>query len=172
VVSALLSPDVYRYVLRRRIDDLLTFARGSLLWVMLNPSVATDAKDDMTIAKVMEFSRLWGFKSLTVVNFYAYRATKPRDLARARDSGFDVVGPQNDATIIEEAKLADAVCCAWGGSKLARLREKYVLELLLNTKHTSLLCVGTNISDGSPTHPCMAAYTREPMTYRLKKEAP
>lgn len=151
---------MYRYTLRRRVDDLFV-ARGTLLWVMLNPSTATDDTDDPTIRKCLGFTKRWGFRQLSVVNLYAMRATKPAELWGALKLGADAIGPENNATISAEAAVATAVVVAWGRlPKVAIPRSRVVTSLLGRTNGT-LMMVRAN-GDGSPMHPLMATYSQEP----------
>lgn len=97
---------IYRYLLTR------TWDRGlpSVAWIMLNPSTADAAVDDATISRVVGFSRSWGYGSVDVVNLFAYRCTKPRQLRLPMDP----VGPLNDLTIAETARSSVTVIVAWG----------------------------------------------------------
>lgn len=111
---ATISPcGTYRYSLFRS-----TGAVGDehLLWVMLNPSTADATKDDPTIRKVVEFTRRAGYGGACVVNLFAFRATKPKDLRRAvRNHGLLFgEGPDNRAAIESAAATSAAIVCAWG----------------------------------------------------------
>ena len=75
---------VYRYRLER------VWAPGALLaCIMLNPSTATEERNDPTIERCERRARALGFGGLSVVNLFAFRATYPADLRRAADP----VGP-------------------------------------------------------------------------------
>lgn len=157
-MSAVLSEDgVYRYRLDRVWGDPEGF---KCAWLMLNPSTADADLDDPTIRKCRGFSERWGFDGLTVVNLYAYRATKPADLWAALTSGIDIVGPENDAHI--EAVLQEQnhwegeVIAAWGNHGRP-FRIKDVLALPLSGNFS---CLGKN-NNGSPKHPLMVGYAVE-----------
>ena len=113
----------YRYRLGRRWD-----AGKVLVFVMLNPSTADAELDDRTIRRCIGFARSHGFGAIEVVNLYAYRATKPRDLKTA---GYPV-GPENDRHIAEVCTggLVGAVCLAWGDNAAGLARTGEVLALL------------------------------------------
>lgn len=134
----------YRYLLWRRWADA-----DSLLFIMLNPSTADAAQDDPTIRRCIGFARAWGFGGVEVVNLFAWRATLPRDLARARAP----VGPHNDRAIVEAAARSRAVIAAWGVHGALRGREAEVARLLASTR---LRCLGTTI-EGAPRHPLYVA---------------
>ena len=71
--------DHYRYWLHR---DIAPLRREGLVFVLLNPSTATATIDAPTIPRSMVFAAL-GYRELTVVNLFAIRATKPKDLIQA-----------------------------------------------------------------------------------------
>ncbi len=95
----------YRYWLERD--------KGSnpLVFVMLNPSTADAELDDPTIRRCRRFAADNGYTGIVVVNLYAYRATKPKDLFSADDP----IGQEND-NYISTAALINDVCCAWGAN--------------------------------------------------------
>jgi hypothetical protein len=117
--GALISPDgVYRYWLERRWSGG-TLTSPCLLWCMLNPSTADSNIDDHdpTIKRCVGFSNQWGFKRLIVVNLYAYRATKPRDLeGLSRD---ELEGPDNRDWLYYYATNPNVrgIVCAWGSHR-------------------------------------------------------
>jgi len=153
ISAAIISPcQTYRYSLTREWDD-----GPRVLWIMLNPSIADASIDDPTIRRCIGFSQAFGrgrddletcFGSLEVVNLFAYRATDPKDMARAKSSGVDIVGPENDRHIIEAALRASLVIAAWGTDKLAPLRSVSIRKLV--APH-DLRCLGTS-KFGAPKH--------------------
>lgn len=148
--SAVISEDGrYRYTLDRGWD----VGVGNVLWVMLNPSTADEGKDDPTIRKCIGFSQRWGFKSLRVVNLFAFRATKPADLRRADDA----VGPRN-ASVLRDAILEnEAIVAAWGFHGAKTQQAAYLRPLLVAR---GAVCLGLTAS-GQPNHPLMLSYTVE-----------
>ena len=67
----------YWYWLHR---DIAPLGREGLVFVLLNPSTAIATIDDPTIRRCMGFAAAWGYREPTVVNLFAIRATKPKDL--------------------------------------------------------------------------------------------
>ena len=61
----------YRYTLRRVWEE----GRPMVMWLMMNPSVATEHGDDRTVAKCQRYARAWGYGGLFVGNTFAYRCT-------------------------------------------------------------------------------------------------
>lgn len=149
--GAILSPGgLYRYRLWRIWDrDLAPVA-----FVMLNPSTADASADDPTIRRCVGFARSWGSGGVVVVNLFAWRATKPTDLARveARGDDADIVGrPACDEHIREVGRVVDSVVCAWGASPLVRPdRVREVLALFPPGVEVS--CLGRT-REGHPRHP-------------------
>lgn len=137
----------FRYALGRR------WSSGSKLlgYVMLNPSTADAEQDDATIRRCIKFAQAHGYDALEVVNLYAYRATKPIDLRKA---GYPV-GPQNDTMIEHVAKMADAMCVAWGANVAGLERPQIVLPMLRRIG-VPVICLKVTRS-GYPQHPLMLA---------------
>ena len=112
--SAAYSPcGAFRYSLSRRWGSAPAVA-----FIMLNPSTASEAQDDPTIARCAAIARALGAGGITVVNLFALRATDPRVLRDAPEP----VGPLNDAAILSACSGASRVICAWGthGAHLGR----------------------------------------------------
>jgi hypothetical protein len=83
----------------------------TVLFVMLNPSTADGEKDDATIRRCVGFAKSWKYERVEVVNLYAFRATKPRDLWKAGDARH---APRNQSIIAGAARRAGIVIAAWG----------------------------------------------------------
>lgn len=120
--SAVLDrPRVYRYELWRRWSDGDRYVN----FICLNPSTADENTDDPTVKKCVKFARIWGFDAVCITNLFAYRATNPRELYKVSDPG----GFGNDRHIVNVARDAALVICAWGrdgalmgrGAKVRRL---------------------------------------------------
>ena len=149
----------YRYTLDRVWDD--QYPR--VTWVMLNPSTADASVDDPTIRKCIGFSQRWDYGAIRVLNLFAWRATKPRDLLSASDP----VGPDNNVSANDEL-----VVVAWGGSfpkKLTQLVERRVAQLRRQA-NGEWVCLGLT-KTGHPRHPLMLAYATELMIWEDEVEA-
>ena len=142
----------YRYSLTRVWDP----AGRRLLFVMLNPSTATEVQNDPTVERCERRARALGFGGFRVANIFAWRETDPRAMRRAADP----VGPDNDAALIDGAAWADQVIAAWGahGAHLDRGRQ---VEALLRATGRPLCHLGLT-RDGHPRHPLYIAYSRQP----------
>jgi hypothetical protein len=159
--GAVISPcGKYRYALWRRFGEYA----GSLwpVFVMLNPSTADASEDDPTIRRVCAFASSWGYAQVLVVNLFAYRATNPRELARATDAH----GPDNDDWIARAASGSDLVVCAWG--KHGGDRAHAVREALVRVSG-DVAYLKLN-GDGSPAHPLYLSATLRPKKWPYIEE--
>ena len=156
----------YRYLLTR------VWAPGPrALFVMLNPSTATEVQNDPTVERCERRARALGFGAFRVTNIFAFRATDPRVMRAEADP----VGPGNDAAIAESAVWADAIICAWGNHGLhlgrgaavaALLRHRVQNQKLDGQKfdgglRRGLLHLGLT-GQGQPRHPLYVSYDQQP----------
>lgn len=157
-MGAVISEDgLYRYTLTRDIDAP---GKGTVTFVMLNPSTADAEKDDPTIRRCMGFARKWYYAQLKVVNLYAFRATNPRDLWLADDP----VGPDNDHHISLVFGGSDLIIAAWGVSPQPKRLAQFARFDSWRNFHALGLTNG-----GFPRHPLYVRKDVEPMPFRLKK---
>lgn len=132
----------YRYTLHRWWGD-----GDRLYFVMLNPSTADAEVDDPTIRRCVGFARTLGFDGITVVNLYAYRATKPADLWLADEP---TGGERNDDILREVGHVAkhQTVIAAWG----ANARPDRVAQVTTTPGWDCVKALGVT-KDGAPRHP-------------------
>ena len=82
----------YRYALTRIWEP-----KGQrALFIMLNPSTATEVQNDPTVERCERRARALGFGAFRVCNIFAWRDTDPRAMRAAAEP----VGPENDAAIV------------------------------------------------------------------------
>ena len=136
----------YRYQLGRTWDD------GPIArFIMLNPSTADASNDDPTIRRCISFAKREGAGAISVVNLFAFRATKPADMMQADDP----IGPENNDHLREwvghEFGFAKVVVAAWGANKMAADRFKKICDRgVIDTQYWQ--CLGKTKS-GAPKHP-------------------
>lgn len=145
----------YRYSLTREWDQ----AGRKILFVMLNPSTATEIQNDPTVERCERRARALGFGAFRVCNIFAYRATDPRDM-RAQT---DPTGPENGATILNAAQWADAIVCAWG-THGAHMNQGAMIETVLRSQPKPLMHLGLSKA-GHPKHPLYISYSVQPETW-------
>ena len=154
--TALYSPcQNYRYTLTRVWNP----DGPKALFVMLNPSTATEVQNDPTVERCERRARALGFGAFRVCNIFAYRATDPR-VMRAQA---DPVGPGNDAAIAESALWADRIVCAWG-THGAHLGRGPAVEALLRATERRLYHLGLSKA-GHPKHPLYIGYSQQPQPW-------
>ncbi|MCV6545750.1 MAG: DUF1643 domain-containing protein [Cohaesibacter sp.] len=158
--SALYSPcERYRYALSRQWDE-----KGKkLLFLMLNPSKATELKNDPTIERCERRAIALGYGAFRACNLFAFRATDPRDLKKEKQP----IGPDNLAHILIGANWADDILCAWGthGSHMGL---GFAVKALLEQQNHSLLHLGLS-KDGHPKHPLYIAYSEQPQRWQTNQ---
>lgn len=146
--------EAYRYLLTRVWDDSLPRA----LFVMLNPSTATEVQNDPTVERCERRARALGFGAFRVTNIFAYRATDPRAMRAVADP----VGPENDAAIRESLDWADGpadrIVCAWG-THGAHLDRGAAVARLLRDSGRELHHLGLTAA-GAPKHPLYIGYAQ------------
>ncbi|MCV2887388.1 DUF1643 domain-containing protein [Ruegeria aquimaris] len=142
----------YRYSLTRVWDT----AGSKALFVMLNPSTATEVQNDPTVERCERRARTLGFGAFRVTNIFAWRDTDPRKMRAAQDP----VGPDNDHAILDGADWADQIVAAWGthGAHLGRGPD---VERLLRNTGLPLFHLGLT-KDGHPKHPLYIGYSQQP----------
>lgn len=145
----------YRYLLTRTWDG----DGRKALFVMLNPSTATEVQNDPTVERCERRARALGFGAFRVCNIFAWRDTDPRRMRQAADP----VGPANDAAIRDSCHWADTVVCAWGthGEYLNRGPE---VETLMRKTGVPLYHLGLSKA-GHPKHPLYIGYTVQPVLW-------
>ncbi len=145
----------YRYSLTRIWDE----HAPRVLFVMLNPSTATEVQNDPTVERCERRARTLGYGAFCVCNIFAYRATDPKKM-RAQS---DPVGPENDVTIINATNWANDIVCAWGthGAHLDRGAE---VEKMLRAQSKPLTHLGLSIA-GHPKHPLYIGYKTQPQRW-------
>ena len=152
--TAVYSPcEAYRYLLTRVWNP----EGEKALFVMLNPSTATEVQNDPTVERCERRARALGFGAFRVTNIFAFRATDPRVMRAVADP----IGPGNDAAIADSAQgWADRIICAWG-THGAHLGRGVQVERLLRATGRPLFTLGLS-QGGHPKHPLYIGYDRQP----------
>jgi len=142
----------YRYSLTRVWDA----GRGRVLFVMLNPSTATEVRNDPSVERCERRARALGYGAFRVCNIFAWRATDPAEMRAQADP----VGPDNDAAIADGCAWADAVVCAWG-THGAHLGRGAAVAALIRAAGVTPLVLGLSKA-GHPRHPLYVPYAQAP----------
>lgn len=145
--------DQYRYELWRRWD----YSKPNCLFIMLNPSTADETKNDPTVERCQRYAKAWGYGGLTVCNLFALRATDPKVMLNHHNPIGD---PINQERILDCAKNAGLVVCAWGNHGQHLGRSADIMGALLEADIKPMALKIT--SKGEPAHPLYLKKTLEP----------
>jgi hypothetical protein len=143
----------WRYLLWRQWDRALPVAN----FLMLNPSTADEVQLDPSCTRARVYAERWGYGSLIVTNLFGWRATDPQDMKAAREP----VGRGNDRAILQAAREAALVVCAWGNHGVHLARSGKVLSLLREAQ-IPLHALRIN-GAGEPAHPLYLPGYLEPV---------
>lgn len=134
----------YRYTLTREFKN----PKGTLNFVMLNPSTATEEFNDPTVARCENMTLRLGYKYMVVTNIFSYRATDPNQM---KAMGRHAIGVENDKAILQTAKESQQVVCAWGNHGLFLDRGNAVLHML---RQGGIVPYALKLNgNGQPAHP-------------------
>jgi hypothetical protein len=143
----------YRYSLWRVWEP----KKRRVAFIGVNPSTADEKTNDATIIRCINFAKAWGYGGLWMINLFAYRATKPKEMKLASDP----VGGENDGYLIDVGRSAQLVVLAWGVHGAHRGRGREVIALLRWTE-IPFMCLGVT-KGGHPKHPLMLRKDTRPM---------
>ncbi len=141
--------ETYRYALTRHWGD-----GPKLLYVMLNPSKATELANDPTVERCERRARALGYGAFQVANIFALRETDPHQMRKHAAPN----GPDNDAALREGAAWADHILAGWGTHAAHQGRGPEVAQILRDTGQP-LFHLGLT-KDGHPRHPLYVAYAQ------------
>lgn len=147
--------ECYRYALTRTWDE----GGERVMFIMLNPSKATEVQNDPTVERCERRARALGFGAFRVTNIFAWRETDPKKMRNVPDP----TGPENDRIIREGVAWADQVIAAWGTHGAHRNRGPEVAEMLRQAGKP-LYLLGLS-RDGHPKHPLYISYAQQPMLW-------
>jgi hypothetical protein len=150
---------LFRYRFSREWDATLP----SVVFCMLNPSIANLEKNDHTVGRCQKRAQLLGYGRLEVVNLFALVSTDPKALYTATDP----VGKDNNRHIQEAVGSSNFLICAWGSHGSLNGRDQEVLQLLSDSR-AKIHALKLN-QDGSPCHPLYLGYDVRPLEFGMKQ---
>lgn len=148
----------YRYRLTRRWKD-----GPSILWVMLNPSIADAEQLDPTLRRCLGFSKAWGYGRMVIANIYALRSTDPKRLLKHNHNPSNRI---NNQYIYQEALRCKKIVLGCGSHSMARDRLSEVTHVITNLAGKKCYCLGTTQA-GYPKHPLYVAGNTELVRFRF-----
>jgi hypothetical protein len=152
----------WRYLLWRCWDA----SKPAANFLMLNPSTADELKLDPSCTRARNYAERWGYGALVVTNIFGWRATDPDEMKRVKDP----VGRGNDRAIVQAAKDAGIVVCAWGNHGEHMGRAGAIIDLLKKNgiELHALRTTGT----GHPAHPLYLPGSLAPQLFLTKAPEP
>lgn len=138
---------LYRYSLEHRWDDETpSYARKTVVWILLNPSTADESSLDPTLRRCKGFSKGLGAGGMVILNAFAWRSTDPKGMLSAPDP----IGPLNDSTIDKTIQRSDviAVIAGWGCHGKHMDRDKQIIDMAAGKLQTLRIN-----KDGTCAHP-------------------
>ncbi len=149
--------ETYRYALTRVWNN----DAAKVLFIMLNPSKATERQNDPTIERCERRARALGYGGFRAVNIFALRETDPKKMRQHKAPA----GPDNDAVVAESCLWADDILAAWGahGDHLMR---GFEMRDVLKTTGQTIKCLGLTKA-GHPRHPLYISYATQPEIWPL-----
>ena len=148
----------YRYELFELWDD----TKPVVMFLLMNPSVASEEFADPTLVKTGKYARAWGYGGQLIGNVHAYRITDSKRLVEAEDP----IGPENDEALLSMAARAEMVVLAYGQPpKSLRNRAAEVVQLVKGHRRLTYLHLAM---DGTPRHPLYLKVNLQPLVYREK----
>jgi len=149
----------YRYLLHRRWRPDET--DRSIMFIMANPSTATEEFDDPTVRKCRIYAMRWGYNHMIIGNVMAYRTTDP-SLLRGVD---DPVGPENLVHLRHAIQTyAPLVVCAWGNIPARLVTIDQAVSQMLRETGVTPHVLRLN-SSGTPSHPLYLPMDIEPQPW-------
>jgi len=152
----------WRYLLWRCWDASKPVAN----FLMLNPSTADEVQLDPSCTRARNYAERWGYGAVIITNIFAWRSTDPAQLRVVQNP----VGRGNDRAILEAAKAAKLVVCAWGNHGEHLGRANTIVDLLAKNR-IRLHALRVN-GGGHPAHPLYLPGTLAPQRLLTKAREP
>jgi hypothetical protein len=116
----------------------------TVLFIMLNPSIADERRLDPTVRRCYNYARRWGYGRVLIGNLYSKVSTNPRGLDSLDFKTYEL---RNADSLIQMANSSQTIVAAWGTNADHTVAADYCWTLCRDIE-----CLGRN-KDGSPKHP-------------------
>lgn len=168
-IEAVFSDDLkYRY--RLSVPFLDEAGRTKVMTVVLkNPSSADALRADKTVQNVEKviYKTFTDVRKIEVLNLFALRGTRPKDVMETYTAGTDIVGSDNDKAFRGALAQSDYIVIAWGAaspirSSLYDARIDDVMSMIDRQKFTNMIFRKKEKgSDKYPFHACYWPDTKD-----------
>lgn len=133
-----------------------TFMSKTLIFLGINPSIATPDNLDNTVRKIKTISKNNGYINWIMINIYPQRATNPTDLHIIPDEALILRNLQHIKNVLENFQNAD-ILFAYGNLITTRkyfseLLNKIITQIKLSKFQSKSLCFKIT-KLGHPIHP-------------------
>ena len=137
-----------RYSLKREWDK----SKKKILYIMFNPSLADDKKDDPTIRRLISFTKKFNYGGFLVGNIFTRVTPNPKKIDKSTG-----ISDKNLEELFKLINKVDQIVYAWGNN----IEEpKTIKELVSKPK-----CFGKNFN-GTPKHPLYLPSSSELESFR------
>lgn len=169
-INATFSEDnTYRYSLSLPFHPEVARTKTAAV-ILKNPSSADAKRGDKTVQNVAKviYKSFPDVGRVEILNMFAIRGTLPSDVMVAHNAGNDIVGPQNDPTLIEVLTRSDYVVTAWGGASPIR---KSIYDKRIDEVHALIAGAGSlsggfrKAEKGSERYPFHACYWPDSVSF-------
>ena len=136
------------------------------VFLMLNPSTATDVEPDPSFTRVCDFAKRWGYDGIRIVNLVSFRSPYPKIMYAWFAQQTKAVLAIHSAAAIMACDRKDVAKVVVAHGKLQGDAMKlYALQTLrvIQERH-NLHCIKLN-KDGSPGHPLYLSSKLVPRLY-------
>ena len=128
--------------------------KGKLLFILLNPSKATEKVYDATIIRCEKRSKLLAYKQFRVCNLFAFRSTKPTELKKVSSPE----GSSNNMFLKTSIKWSDKIICSWGRFGTLHNRDLEVIQIIKKYR-TPVFHLGLT-KNNQPIHLLYVSYNK------------
>lgn len=137
--------------------DMLGLPLKTVLFVMLNPSIADEVHDDPTQRRCRGYAEKWGYGGYMVGNLFSYVSTDPKTLVKTSDP----IGEENDHYLRLLHMENDLTIVAWG--TMGRLRDRGIKVTWMLQEIKPVAYLGLT-KDGAPRHPLYLRGSAKPIS--------
>ena len=137
-----------RYSLKREWDK----SKKKILYIMLNPSLADDKKDDPTIRRLISFTKKFNYGGFFVGNIFTTITPNPKEIDKSLG-----ISDKNFEELLNLINKVDQIVYAWGNN----IEEPQLIKKVISRPK----CFGKNFN-GTPKHPLYLPSSSELESFR------
>ncbi len=147
------------YNYRYSITKTYKYGEKKLLFILLNPSQATEKVYDPTLLRCKKRAEKSNYKQLRICNLFALRTTNPEKLKKV----YDPIGPLNNNILKKSIHWSDVIICSWGNLGILNNRAIEVIQLI-RENNTPVFHLGLT-KKNQPKHLLYISYDKIPIKW-------